>query len=465
MSNVSRRTSVSVEVPLVAMETAPVWWQTAPPHETGPRLRGDERAALVIVGGGLSGLATAYHVNRLDPDRRVVVLEAQRVGWGATGRSTGVVGPGLSMPMPRVRRKYGDAAAVEAFAASRHGVALLRELVAREGIECDARDEPHTVAALTEAQQRRMAKQLNSLGDLGFDVPWLSDAELTELAGPGYLAGFAYRDALLVDPYRLVTGLADVLRARGVEIYEDSPVLDVDTSGRRPVVRTPSGTVTAGRLLFTIDGYAKGLNPHPRSVFAIRTHVLATAPLTESQRAALGWAGRGGVIDQRNFFNYYRMTGDGRLVFGGGPAVVPSGDPTRDAAASTKVYRRLHRELSACFPVLADVEVDAYWSGLTASSFDRLPVLGSVPGQSAVHYAGSWCGHGLSLCVDAGWRFAKSLLDDPEPGLLWERDKAPGVPSSVLRSKGSRAYLRFLDRADRRDLRRLPDAALETVGR
>jgi len=455
----------SVEVPLVALETAPIWWQTAPPHETGARLRGDERAALVIVGGGLSGLATAYHVNRLDPDRRIVVLEALRVGWGATGRSTGIVGPGLSMPLPRVRKKYGDEAAAEAFGASRHGVELLRELIADEGIECAARDEPHTVGALTEAQERRLAKHLKALGELGFDVPWLSGAELSELAGPGYLAGFAYRDALLVDPYRLATGLADVLRARGVEIHEDSPVLDVDTSGRRPVVRTPSGTVTAGRLLFTVDGYAKGLNPHPRSVFAIRTHVLATAPLSSSQRADLGWAGRGGVIDQRNFFNYYRMTGDGRLVFGGGPPVVPSGDPARDAAASTKVYRRLHRELSACFPVLADVEVDAYWSGMTASSFDRLPVLGSVPGLSTVHYAGSWCGHGLSLCVDAGWRFAKSLVDDPEPSLLWERQKALGVPGSMLRAKGSRAYLRLLDRADRRDLRRPPAAALETAGR
>lgn len=446
----------SVSVPLVALETSPIWWQTAPPQETGPRLSGDQRAALVIVGGGLAGLVTAYQVNRLDPNRRIIVLEALRIGAGATGRGTGIVGPGLSVPMPQLRRRYGDEVAAKAFAASVHGVGLLRDLVAREEIDCDARHEPNTVGALTEAQERRMAAHLDALNDLGHPVPWLSAAELSELAGPGYLAGFAYRDALLVDPFRLAVGLANVLRRNGVEIYEDSPALEVDTSGERPVVRTPSGSVAAGRLLLTVDGYGRGINPHPRSVLAIRTHVLATAPLTDGQRADLAWSGVGGVIDQRNFFNYYRLTGDGRLVFGGGPAVVPTGDAATDAKASTKVYRRLHRELSACFPALADVEVDAYWSGLTASSLDRLPVLGQVAGQSTVHYAGSWCGHGLSLCVDAGWRFAKSLVDDPEPALPWQRDRAPSVPGSLLRGRGVRAYLRYLDRADRKDLRRSP---------
>ncbi|MBF6342518.1 NAD(P)/FAD-dependent oxidoreductase [Nocardia cyriacigeorgica] len=438
------------------MSNEPIWWPPGAGSAAAghPPLFGTGEADLAIIGGGLAGLATAYYVSLARPELRIVVLEAGVIGGGATGRSTGIVSPGLSIPLPRLRRRIGDARTLAAFDASQHGVRLLRELIKSEHIDCDARDEPHTLTVLTERQRARMNAHLKVLAELGRPVRRLTAEELVAAAGRGYLAGFSYDDAMVIDPYRLLTGLVDTLRSRGVMIYENSRVQSVDCDGRAPKLATASGLLTARRVVYTVDGYAQRLNPMRTSVVALRTHLLATEPLTDVQAAGLGWNGRGGIIDQRNFFNYYRMTADRRLVFGGGPALVPTGNPVIDDERSAAVQRRIDRELLQRFPALEKVEVAARWSGLTASSTDRLPVVGPVPGQDGCYYAGAWCGHGFAMSVDTAWRFADTLTGGSQPRLPWHRSGAQPVPTAVARTQGVRAYLRYLDLADRTGLRR-----------
>ncbi|BDU08988.1 FAD-binding oxidoreductase [Nocardia cyriacigeorgica] len=436
------------------MSNDPIWWPRGVGAAAGhPPLSGGHDADLAIVGGGLAGLATAYYASIARPDMTIVVLEAGFVGAGATGRSTGIVSPGLSIPLPRLRRRIGDARTLAAFDASQHGVRLLRELIKSEHIDCDARDEPHTLTVLTGRQRARMNAHLRVLAELGRPVRRLTGTELIAAAGHGYAAGFSYDDAMVIDPYRLLAGLVATLRARGVMVYENSRVQSVDCAGRAPKLTTASGVVTARRVLYTVDGYADRLNPMRTSVVALRTHLLATEPLSDAQVAGLGWTGRGGIIDQRNFFNYYRMTADRRLVFGGGPALVPTGKPAVDDARSAAVQRRIDHELLQRFPSLAEVEVAARWSGLTASSTDRLPVVGPVPGQDGCFYAGAWCGHGFAMSVDTAWRFAETLTGGPQPRLPWSRSGAQPVPTALARGTGVRAYLRFLDYSDRTGLR------------
>lgn len=444
------------------MSNDPIWWPRGAGAAAGhPPLYGTEEADLAIIGAGLAGLATAYYASVARPELKIVVLEAGGVGGGATGRSTGIVSPGLSIPLPKLRRRIGDSRTRAAFDASQHGVRLLRELIKSEHIDCDARDEPHTLTVLTERQRARMNAHLAVLAELGRPVRRLTAAELVAAAGDGYRAGFSYDDAMVIDPYRLLTGLVETLRARGVVIYENSRVQSVDCDGRDPKLATASGVLTARRVVYTVDGYADRLNPMRTSVVAVRTHLLATAPLSDTQAADLGWNGRGGIIDQRNFFNYYRMTADRRLVFGGGPALVPTGDPAIDEHRSAAVQRRIDRELLQRFPALEAVEIAARWSGLTASSTDRLPVVGPVPGQDGCYYAGAWCGHGFAMSVDAAWRFADMLTGGAQPQLPWNRTGAQPVPTAMARAQGVRAYLRFLDLSDRTALSRAGRSRLD----
>lgn len=299
-----------------------------------------------------------------------------------------------------------------------------------------------------------MRRHTRDLAELGFGsaVRWWRRSALDGQLGGAYRAAFAYENVLLVDPYRLVTGLAAAAERRGVRIAERTRVTRLESRPGGVRAHTPGGTIDADRVLLAVDGYGEGLNPHPSSVVPVRTHVVATAPLTPDQRAALGWDGVGGVIDQRNFFNYYRLGAGGRLVFGGGPARVPSGDPQRETRTSATVFDRVVEELHRRFPALTDVAIEARWSGLTGGTLDRLPVVGAVGADQRVHFAGGWCGHGLSLCVSTARRYARVLVDGRSPGsaetLPWFRSRATGLPAA-LRSTALPAYLQALDVQDR----------------
>ncbi|BAX97806.1 putative oxidoreductase [Mycobacteroides stephanolepidis] len=432
-------------------ETQPIWWPSVP-AQPGPILEGRADVDLVVIGAGLAGLAAAYYVTELRPELTVAVVEAKHVGAGATGRSTGIVSPGLSMPLKSFRRKYGDPAAAASFDATFHGVQLLRDLVRQEDIDCDARDEPHTLVALTDRSLRRMEVHLQNLAELGREVPWLRSQELVELAGAGYKAGFAYRDAMVVDPYRLVVGITSALRRRGVAVYENSPVIDISAGVSGVQVSTVRGQIRSRVGLLATDGYSGNLNPLRSSVIPLRTHLLATAPLSDEQLGQIGWLGRGAIIDQRTFFNYYRMSQDKRIVFGGGPAFVPSKVAARDVVRSRKIQELVRRELIERFPAIAGIEIDAAWSGITASSFDRNPVVGPVAGMDGLWFAGSWCGHGISTSVDTAWRFARTLIGEPLPtDIPWFRSQAQKVPSPLVRQIAIGSYLKILQAADTLD--------------
>ncbi|WP_235624647.1 NAD(P)/FAD-dependent oxidoreductase, partial [Mycobacteroides abscessus] len=313
-----------------------------------------------------------------------------------------------------------------------------------------------------------ICEEPENLAELGREVPWLSSQEVVQWAGAGYKAGFAYHDAMVVDPYRLVTGMADTLRRRGAPVYEHSPVISIEADATGVCVSTARAQVRARHAFLATDGYSGSLNPLKSSVIPLRTHLLATAPLTDGQLAELGWSGRGAIIDQRTFFNYYRMSADKRVVFGGGPAFVPSRIPSRDIKRSRVIQQRVRLELGERFPVLADVEIDAAWSGVTASSFDRNPVVGPVPGMDGLWFAGSWCGHGFSTSVDTGWRFAKTLVGEPLPANIpWFRSGAQRVPTTLLRNVATGAYLKALDAADALDAKTSnpPQVARPTAGR
>ncbi len=448
-------------------ETPPIWLWGSTREPIRPAHVGHVRADVLVVGAGLAGLATAYHLAARAPGARVVVAEAAHLGFGATARSTGVVGPGLGAPVSTLRRRHGDAVAAEAFASTVRGVEGARRLVEAAAIDCDARVEDQVVAALTPGQERRIRRHVRDLADLGAAVRWWDGAEARDRLGAGYRCAYSYDDVLLLDPYRLVLGLARVAERLGVHIAERTPVLRLESRPDGVRAHVPGGTVSADRVLLAVDGYASRLNPHPSSVTPVRAHAVATAPLSPAERASLGWDGVGGVIDQRSYFDYFRLGAGGRLVFGGGPVRVPSGDPHRDALGSSHVFAEVERRLRARFPGLRSVPVEARWSGLTGGTLDRLPVVGPLRRDPRVHFAGGWCGHGLALCVDTAERYAAVLAAElagdappggPGPGPAsgasppWFRSSATGLPTSGLRAAALPAYLRAMDWQDRLSL-------------
>jgi gamma-glutamylputrescine oxidase len=423
------------------------WWAGAPPAALPP-LVGNVRVDYAVVGAGLAGLATAYYLRRSNPDATVVILEAGRIGSGATGASTGIVAPGVGGPITLLRRRYGDQMASATFAGSVAAVARTVELVDRENLDCDLELNGQLVCAVSQRQDRALRAQHRSFAELGFDVPYLPAPDLADrFGGRPYLAALRHPLAAMLNPVKLCRSLADRLTAMGVTIHENSPVLSV-RPGQPVAVRCRSGIIRARQVVMATDG-VQPAGLRSAGVVPITGHVIRTDPLTDRQLHRIGWRDRDSVVDCRTFFNYYRLTDDNRIIMGGGRVTLPPG-AAAGSSASEKAWSRIELELRTIFPELAGVRVSERWSGRIGSVLDRLPRLGRLPSAPGVWFAGGWCGHGIPLSVQAGFELAQRMTGgSAEPAVAWYREKVPALLAGPQRDWGLLAYLAGLDHRDR----------------
>ncbi|MEU4532376.1 FAD-dependent oxidoreductase [Micromonospora ureilytica] len=429
------------------------WQRDDPRAARQPALSGDDEATVAIVGGGLAGLALAYQLTNHLPASDILVLEATEVGSGASGHSTGIVGPGVGGPITTLVKRYGPDRARTMFGATLDGIAALRRLARALPDGCELTDGFQLVAASAPAHTGSLRRQAQTLRDLGFDASYLDhDGTAERLGTARYHGALCYPDIALINPWLLVQSLRAALLTAGVRIAENTPVTGL--TGGDPVTLTAGGhRVRARRVALTTDGFTTGLGLFTRNVAVIRTHVLRTASVPPHLLAESGWDGRGAAVDSRSFFNYLRLTARGQLLFGGGPALL---EPRVDERGVAAVRARLVRELAATFPALADVPVTDFWSGVTASTFDRLPIVGPVPGQAGVWFAGAWCGHGLALSALTAELLAPRLAGvvggvgpAPMPDLPWMRSTASLMPTGRIGNLLLAGYLRGLDAVDR----------------
>lgn len=423
-------------------------WRGTPVQLRYPRFIGRAEADVAVIGGGLTGLSTALHLTRARPELSIVLLEASQIGAGASGRSTGIVGPGVGSGIGSLLRRFGPRVARQAFRYSQDAVDTLVKLTHDEQINCDLTPGAHLICAATGAQAARLARQQRMFTRLGLAVTPVTGEELARRAGHGvYRFALEYQPVVLVNPLKLSLGLADVAARSGVRVTEDSRVtrITAEPSGVR-LDLDGHGGISARMAVIATDGYTPPFLPHGKKVFPVRTHVLATRPLTPGQRASLGLTDGDAVIDQRKFFSYYRLDAEGRLLFGGGP-VLP---PASGSLASEHVWRRLERELESLFPVLRDIPIEFRWSGLTSATLDELPVVGEVPGMPGIFFAGAWRGHGLALSVASGaWLADRMAHGSAGIELPWHRSRTGNPPLGPLRTPAVASYVRAFDTFDR----------------
>ena len=306
------------------------------------------RVDVAVVGAGLAGLSAAYHAKQLTPDRQLAVLEAGRIGAGASGRSTGMVGPGVAQRLSALAQRAGDYAARAFYGASLQAVQATRRLVECERIDCALENGSQLIVARSRADRKRLRADVAVRTRLGVPHEALDDRALRarlrvtpadggDGEGP---AAVAVPGTALVHPRKLVDGLARAVRARGGLVCEGTRVTRVTGGGPdAPVTLTvvrdgrPT-TLVARRVVVAAGGGTPGLGLLRGRVLPLHLQVLATAPLPADVRDALGWPGREGVVEASRVFDYFRLTGDDRLVFGGGvPRYGWNGQPSPGAEA------------------------------------------------------------------------------------------------------------------------------------
>ena len=376
---------------------------TAPAVDPGPVLAGRERADVCIVGAGFTGISAALHL--AERGYSVVVLEAERVGWGASGRNGGHVGSGMRETIDELERALGPSRAGDLWALCEEAKAIIADRIARHRIDCDWRS-GNLLASTRERYMGWMEAEAEfchrRFGYRGYRM--LSRAEMREeVASERYVGGRMDVGGGHLHPLRFVLGMAAAAAEAGARIFEGSRVERIRW-GHPAEVATAKGVATADYVVLAGNAHLGRLEPRIESrIMPILNHQLATEPLGERRARALIRSGAC-VHSTRFVVDYFRCTPDHRLLFGGGETW--SDRPPRDLVAFVRRY------LLRVFPQLGDVRVDHAWSGRLAITMSRLPDVGRIAPNG--FFAHGFSGHGVALTQIAGKLVAEAVAGTAE---------------------------------------------------
>jgi glycine/D-amino acid oxidase-like deaminating enzyme len=431
---------------------APSYWLSLAPVAPGPPLRGDATADVAVCGGGYTGLWTAIFLKRAEPGLRVVVLEREHVGYGASGRNGGFAMPLVHRSLADLARTLGDTDARALHRAAVGAVRSLRAFVERERIDCDLMPTGMLVVSIGPEQDARLAAELETAARLGVEGmrPLDRAALQAEIRSETFRCGIAEEACVLVDPAKLVRGLREVATRLGVAVHEATPVTAVRSeSGGGVTVETPGGRVRADRALLAANAYGSAFPELGRWLLPFYSYIVLTRRLTPDEWARIGWAGRQGVEDRRTFLHYARPTTDGRILWGGRDAVYHPDGPKPDYDRDVGVFRRLQETFRWTFPQLADVGFEHQWGGPIAVTARFIPATGWLAG-GRVAYGFGYNGHGVAGSHLNGQVLRDLLLDRRTDltALAIVRKKPIAFPPGVVRDPMVRASVRALQRCD-----------------
>lgn len=385
---------------------ADCWWGVGQ-AEAPPPLCGEVEADVAIIGAGVTGLNAAHRLAKAG--QSVVMLDAQRPGWGASGRNGGFccLG-GTRHDGATLTRRFGAEAAREMAEAETLAVGYVEQVIEDAGLEVERHSQGETVLA----HGRRSAQALQAAAAAGWGR-YLSAAELRAegQAGPSFRAGLHVPAGFALNPQRYTDGLARCASGAGAVLYGQSEVTQIKRApegGWR--LMTAAGAVTAPRFIVATNGYsAESVPPWIAArTMPMQSSVIVTRPISAAEQKAQGWTSAQMSYDTRNLLHYFRLMPDGRFLFGmrGGLTARP-----REEAA---IRRRIRRDFEAMFPAWAHVETDHYWSGLLCMTRSGLPFAGPIPGMEGGFAAFGYHGNGVAMGSYCGALLAQRLLGEGE---------------------------------------------------
>jgi glycine/D-amino acid oxidase-like deaminating enzyme len=424
------------------------WWRARggfPPRR--PSLPGPLTADVCIVGGGFTGLWTAYYLKRAAPALRVVVLEAAFAGFGASGRNGGW----LTSALPGSRERYagdpgGRDAVLDLQRQLRETVDEVARVCAAENIDADLIKGGELAVATTPAQLGRLQEELLSDREWGLSERQAQFLGAAELAGrvrvDGALGAIYSPDCARVQPAKLVTGLADAVQRAGVEIYEATPVTRIlphqaGTDGGARAC-TVFGDVTAGYVLRATEGFTARLPGQRRTLLPMNSSMIVTEPLSAAAWQEIGWNGCETIGDSAHVYMYAQRTADGRIAIGGRGVPYRFGS-TLDHRGATQpeTVDVLGRILHRLFPAAREARIDHAWCGVLGVPRDWCATV-TLDRGSGLGAAGGYTGHGVAASCLAGHTLADLVVGDPtrRTTLPWVGHRARSWEPEPLRWTG-----------------------------
>ncbi len=423
------------------------WLEEAGPADPAPPLEGDRDADVVVVGGGYTGMWSAWHVKALEPEARVILLEADETcGRGPSGRNGGFCNA-LWLSLPNMRKRWGAEGALAVARAAEDSVAGIGEFCERQGVDAWFRRAGYLKVSTAEAfddSTNEAVEACRALGEADA-AQALSAEELAErCSSPLFRGGVFFPDAATVQPARLALGLREQLIAAGVEVHESSPMQSLRRRNDGVEVRTASGAVRAATAVLAIGGAAKGLGGALQGRLSIASsHIVLTEPVPDLLEE-IGWTGGECITDSRALVDYFRTTPDGRIVFGwgGGRIALGAGLGGR-TEIDREVIDRTIAQMSAIFPGLTGKRITHAWGGPIDASPTHLPVVRPLRGERAFAAAG-YTGNGVGPSHMVGRTLASLALGrrDGPSRLAFVEPSPPRIPPEPFHWVGGEAIRR-----------------------
>ncbi|MGQ9903247.1 MAG: NAD(P)/FAD-dependent oxidoreductase [Anaerolineae bacterium] len=357
-----------------------------------PTLEGVVRADILVIGGGLTGISAAYHLKLAEPSLRVVLLESEVTGYGASGRNAGLIAPLVSPSLNLAAARFGAQRAREARRYAERACACLVETIERRRLDCEYEARNYLRVPCTPAQLKRAQQEIALARRLGIeDIEWLEAGAVREqIDSPTYLGALRESRAGLVNPARLVRELRRIAIANGVEIYEHSPAINLEFSPADSVrvvrAQTPRGAVEADRCVLATNAYSAQFPALRARQFPLHTYAVLTEPLTPAQLSSLGWRERQALSDLRMLPHYYRLTADNRLLAAGGSARYFAGNQTA-VNHDTQAFEDLAIFIDQTFPSLRGIAITQRWSWVVSATADLAPALGVLGNDQRIVYS------------------------------------------------------------------------------
>lgn len=398
------------------------WHDSATPFadaQTGP-VTG--RVDVAVIGGGFTGLSAARKLAREGVS--VALLEAQHIGAGGSGRNGGHLNNGMAHGYAEAKSHFGAERAHTLYKAYDRSIDMIEEVIAEERIACDFRrsgklklaSKPSHVAALR-ASAELLVREVDP------DVRWRDKTDLrTEIGSDAFHGAVLYGKSAMMHMGRYLQGLAGAAHRHGALIWEDAPVIGRARSGSGWELTTPKGRILAERIIAATGAYSATYPTAPLSYFrrriiSVGSFIVATRPLSDAE-IAVTMPGNHTCVTSLNIGNYFRLSPDNRLIFGGRARFSAVSDQQSDAR-SGKILRQ---SLARIFPQLSKVEIDYCWGGLVGMTKDRFPRAGEADGMI---YGMGYSGHGAQMSTLIGQSLADMAMGRPDSnplaGLDWPR--------------------------------------------
>ena len=417
------------------------WLDGAPPDEPAPPLARDLEVDLAIIGGGFTGVSTAFHLSRRFPERGIALLEARRLANGASGRNGGLVLNGITDGDP-------DAMARE-HALTRGAVDALEALIRDRGLAVRFRRTGCVHLSTTPRAAEEAHELVEQLVARGVPLRFLRGAELDGvLRARGACGAVLDPTEGVINGVDLIRAMRPLLVAQGVQIFESTPVSRV-REGATIELQAPGGVVRAPAIVLATSGYTPRLGYFRTGLLPVISHVIATEPVPPALLEHLGLGRIAGFFDDRPRLAYGSVDDGGRVIFGGGTTAAYSyrfgNATTYDAWPDDAAARALHRSLLGYFPELAEVPIRHRWSGPLDLSLARHCAMGITGEHRNIYYALGYSGHGITLANLAGRVLADLYAGDHDPwrDYAFYMKRPSGIPPEPLRWIGYHLYTRL----------------------